>query len=103
VDEKEVRRLRQLVRSGDPIPRLLAVRALGRTSNLDNVPTLIYAMTLEDRRTVLEARDALRFVSRRFEGFGLSDNYDERQKFDCIDKWKRWYKSIRPDAPLVIE
>lgn len=103
VDPKDMLRLRQLVRTGDPVPRLLAIRALGRMSDLDNVPTLIYAMTLEDHRTVLEARDALRFVSRRFQGFGLPDNYDERQKFDAIEKWKAWYRSVRPDAPLVVE
>lgn len=103
VDEKDIRRLRQLVRGGDPIPRFLAVRALGHTGDFDNVPTLIYALTLEDRRTVLEARDGLRFISRRFEGFGLPDNYDDRQKFDAIDKWKKWYRSVRPDARLTDE
>ncbi len=103
VDPKDMQRLRQLVRSGDPVPRLLAIRTLGRMSDLDNVPTLIYAMTLEDRRTVLEARDALRFVSRRFQGFGLKDDYDEHQKFDVIEKWKKWYRSVRPDAPLVVD
>src|SRR5690606_35708849 len=35
VDEKDLRRLRQLVHSGEPVPRLLAIRALGQTSDLD--------------------------------------------------------------------
>jgi hypothetical protein len=98
LDAKNARRLQQLVRSRDPSTRLLAVRTLGRSGNLDFVPTLIYALSDPDRRVVLEARDGLRFVSRRFDGFGLSASFDEKQRSEAIEKWKRWYLAMRPDT-----
>ncbi len=100
VDEKSARRLQQLVRGGEPGVRLLAVRALGRTGNLDYVPTLLYALTDPDRRIVLEARNELRFISRNFDGIGPPDDYNEQQRYQAIDTWKKWYQSIRPSAVL---
>lgn len=98
VDAAGARRLQQLVRGGEPPVRRLAVRALGRTGNLDYVPTLIYALTDPDRDVVLEARDALQFVSRRFEGFGPPDEYTDQQRYDAAERWKDWYRSLRPGA-----
>jgi hypothetical protein len=100
VDEKSARRLQQLVRGGDAQIRLLAVRALGRTGNLDYVPSLLYALTDPDRRVVVEARNELRFISRNFDGFGPPDDFSEQQRFEAVDAWKNWYKSIRPTAVL---
>ncbi len=80
--------------------RLLAVRALGRTGNLDYVPTLLYALTDPDRRVVLEARNELRFISRNFDGLGPPDDFTEQQRYAAIDAWKKWYRSIRPSAVL---
>jgi hypothetical protein len=96
VDEKSARRLQQLVRAPEPEVRLLAVRALARTGNLDYVPALVYALTDGEKRIVLEARDGLRFISRRFEGFGPPDDFNEDQRFEAIDRWKEWYRSLRP-------
>lgn len=98
VDAASARRLQQLVRGGEPTVRLLAVRALGRTGNLDYVPTLIYALTDPDRDVVLEARNALEFVSRRFDGFGPTDDFTDDQQFDAAEAWKDWYRSVRPGA-----
>ncbi len=98
VDAKSARRLQQLVRGGEPAVRLLAVRALGRTGNLDFVPSLIYALTDPDRAVVLEARDALKFVSRRFDGFGPPDGFTDQQRFDAVEAWKAWYQKLRPGA-----
>jgi hypothetical protein len=100
VDENSARRLQQLVRGGEPEVRLLAVRALGRSGNLDYVPTLLYALTDPDPRIVLEARNGLRFISRSFEGYGPPDEFTQEQRFEALDKWKNWYKSIRPSAVL---
>ena len=99
VGAEEARRLRQIVKSGQPEARLLAVRALGRMRDLDNVPTLLYAMTDPDRRVVLASRDGLRLVSRRFQGFGLQDNFNDTQRYDALDEWKMWYRRVRPNAP----
>jgi hypothetical protein len=104
IDAASARRLEQLVRGGEPAVRLLAVRALGRSGNLDYVPTLIYALTDPDRDVALGARDALQFVSRRFDGFGPPDGFTERERFDAVEAWKNWYQSLRPDAlPVQIE
>ena len=98
VDENSARRLQQLVRGGEPEVRLLAVRALGRTGNLDYVPTLLYALTDPDRRIVLEARDGLRFISRNFKGYGPPDDFTDTQRFEAVAAWKNWYRSLRPTA-----
>jgi hypothetical protein len=48
---------------------------------------------------VREARDALRSVSRNFEGFGPPDNFDDGQRDTAVQRWKNWYHTVRPDAP----
>jgi hypothetical protein len=100
VNEKNARRLQQLVRGGEPAARLLAVRALGRTGNLDYVPSLLFALTDPDHQVVLEARNGLRFVSRSFDSMGPPDDFTEQQRYEAIQAWKKWYLSIRPDAIL---
>jgi len=99
VGPEEARRLQQLAKSGGPEGRILSVRALSRLRNLDYVPTLLYAMTDPDKRVVREARNGLRFVSRRFNGFGLPDNFTDSQQYNALDKWKSWYRRVRPGAP----
>lgn len=103
VDAASARRLQQVVRSGSPEARLLAVRALSRTAELDYVPTLIYALTDPDRRVVREADLGLRFVSRRFSGVGLSEQFTDRERYDVIDRWKSWYRLLRPEALIPTE
>ena len=49
---------------------------------------------------LIEARNGLRFISRNFDGFGPPDEFTEQQRFESIDNWKKWYKSIRPTAVL---
>lgn len=100
VDPQSARRLQQLVRGGEPEVRLLAVRALGRSGELDYVPSLLYALTDPDRRIVIEARDGLQFISRNFEGLGPPDDFTEQQRFEALDAWKKWYLSLRPTAVL---
>ncbi len=99
VGPEQARRLQQLVKSGAPAGRILAVRALSKMRSLDYAPTLIFAMTDPDSRVVREARDGLRYVSRRFNGFGLADNFSDSQRYNAIDKWKTWYRRVRPGAP----
>lgn len=99
VGPADARRLQQIVKSGQPEARLLAVRALSQMRNLDFVPTLLYAMTDPDHRVVRAASDGLQYVSRRFDSFGLPDNFNENQRHEALDKWKQWYRRVRPDAP----
>lgn len=100
ITEENGRRFEQIARGGAPAARVLAVRALGRSGNLDYVPTLIFALTDPDKRVVIEARNGLRFISRKFEGFGLPTEYKETQLADAIERWKDWYLSIRPNAGI---
>jgi hypothetical protein len=99
VTEDDARRLQQIVRSGSPRMRLLAVRALAKARKLDYAPTLIYALTDPDRQVVREARDGLRLVSRNFEGLGPPDNFNDDQRDQASVRWKAWYATVRPDAP----
>jgi hypothetical protein len=100
VTADDVPRLYRLVRGGDPVARLVSVQALSRRDNLDDAPTFIFALTDPDQRVVLAARDALRLLSRRIEGFGLTDEFSDQQRYDAIEAWKAWYLSVRPDAVL---
>ncbi|NQT17336.1 MAG: HEAT repeat domain-containing protein [Planctomycetes bacterium] len=97
---KHVKALQKLVSDASPETRLAAVEALGRKRNLDHVPALIYALTDPEPDIVRAARDSLRRISRRFQGFGLSNNPDELELHAAIRKWQAWYLAIRPDAEL---
>jgi hypothetical protein len=37
-------------------------------------------------------------VSRKFDGFDLPDRPTPRQAAVAAEKWKAWYRTIRPDA-----
>jgi hypothetical protein len=97
----EITRLRAVVAAGSFESRLLAVRALGRVRELDNVPVLIYALSDPDMRVVLEADKGLRFVSRKLDGVGLPDDPKPEQVRAAIAAWKTWYQSLRPNAEFL--
>jgi len=98
VGPEEARRLQQILKSGTPEARLMAAKTLGQLRNLDYVPDLLYALTDPDNRVVRSARDGLKFISRRFDGFGPPDVFNETERYDSIEKWKNWYRRIRPGA-----
>ena len=100
VVRKHAEKLRSLVADKSPQARMAAVRALSRTGGLDNVPTLIYALTDPDTEIVNAARDGLRRISRKPAGFGLANNPSETGLRVAVEKWKTWYLMIRPDAEL---
>jgi hypothetical protein len=97
-------RLRKLARSDSPEARAKAVAALGKSRDLDSVPTLIFALRDDDASVVRAAWDGLRFVSRRFDTFGLSaefhgnDRERELARAKAIERWQQWYKTVLPDA-----
>jgi len=95
---KQAQRLHELAGGRSPEARLAAVRALGKSRNMDSVPTLIYALTDPDPRVVAAARDALRRISRRPKGFGLPERPNAVELRGGIEQWKRWYLAVRPDA-----
>jgi hypothetical protein len=97
----EVARLRAVVSGGAFESRLIAVRALARVRELDNVPLLIYALTDPDMRIVREADKGLRFISRKFDGVGLPEEPMPPVVSGAIAAWKTWYLSIRPGAEFL--
>jgi hypothetical protein len=97
----EINRLRAVVAAGSFESRLLAVRALGRVRELDNVPVLIYALSDPDMRVVREADKGLRFISRKLDGVGLPEEPKAEQTRAAIAAWKGWYQSIRPNAEFL--
>jgi hypothetical protein len=96
----QVERLKALVGAKNYKARRIAVRNLARAEGLDAVPLLLYALTDPDESVTREARDALRFLSRRLSGFGLPDKASPEQKALAYDKWLQWYRSVRPEVDL---
>lgn len=99
--DQQLARLRRLVSNPSYEARIVAVRALAQARDMDNVPVLIYALSDPDARVVREARDGLRFISRKFTGFGLADESTPEQRAEAQEKWKQWYRTVRPDAQFL--
>jgi hypothetical protein len=97
----EIVKLKSLVGSGAYEARLATVRALARVRELDNVPLLIFAMSDADVRIAREADKGLRFISRKFDGVGLSEEPKAGEVKGAIAAWRGWYLSIRPAAELL--
>jgi hypothetical protein len=97
----EIVKLKALVGSGPVEARMVTVKALARVRELDNVPLLVFAMSDPDVRIVREADRGLKFISRKFEGVGLSDEPKPGEIRSAIEKWKEWYLSIRPTGELL--
>ena len=94
-------RIKALVSDPQPQRRMAAVKALGKSGELDNVAILLYALTDPDETVVFAARDSLCTIARKLNGgYGPFEGFDDNQRDKAIEKWKSWYKSIRPDAEL---
>jgi hypothetical protein len=96
--EQQLKKLRKLVSAERFEARMLAVNTLSSEHSLDNAPVLIYALTDPDNRVAIAARDELRFLSRRFTGFGMPDEPTAAQKTTAAERWRQWYYALRPDA-----
>lgn len=94
--QEQVDQLRQLLSKGSFQQRYAAAKMLAANADIDSVPHLIYALTDGDHRVVKTARDGLRKISRKFDGFGLGDTPTKEEKEAAADDWRRWYRSVRP-------
>jgi hypothetical protein len=93
--------IQRLLRSKSPKLRLTIVKELlGRTRNLDNAEVLIYALTDPAPEVVREAHAALLRICRSPDAVALPDDFTEADRRLAIEKWKEWYRSVRPDAKL---
>lgn len=77
--------------------RRVAMRLLAQSDDMDRVPTLIYGLDDPDSVVKIYARDGLRFISRRFDGFGLSRKPSEDEIFTVQRKWRQWFLTMRPE------
>jgi hypothetical protein len=93
--------LDRVVESGSPEARLIALRALARARDLDNVPRLIASLRDPDWRVVQEANAGLARMARRLGGFALPEQTDEAAREKAIARWKAWYRIARPEAEFA--
>jgi hypothetical protein len=90
-------RLERLVRGSKSWQaRRVAAQLLARSDDLRVVPSLIYALSDPDGPVKLYARDGLRFLSRKFDGFGMSDEPSRVEIEQAQQKWRDWYRTINP-------
>ena len=69
---------------------------LGRSDQLRVVPALIDALSDPDRSVRRYARDGLRFISRKFDGFGMPDDPTHAEWQQAQQQWRDWYHSVNP-------
>ncbi len=97
--KKNAALLRRLVSAKSPQVRLAIVKGLlGKTRDLDNVEVLIYAMTDPVPEVVQSAHAALLRIRRNPNAVALPEKFTEAERRAAIEKWKQWYRSIRPEA-----
>ncbi|MEW4531259.1 HEAT repeat domain-containing protein [Maioricimonas sp. JC845] len=110
IGQKE--QLLELVEHKDPELRRTALWALGRTDDLALTRLLISALDDPDLSVAIEARNALCWISRRPNGFGLAENpldglppdtpEQEIQaevaewRNEAVSRWGSWYLQVRP-------
>jgi hypothetical protein len=75
--------------------RRTALWALGRSNDLQLAPLLINGLSDTVQEVTIEARNALKFLSKKLNGFGYSDEPTDDQRLEEIKKWKKWYLSVR--------
>jgi len=94
-------RLERLVRgSSSWQARRVAARVLGQSDQVRVVPSLIFALVDRDTMVRTYARDGLRFISRKFEGFGMKIDRGEKQDYGELRRaqrlWRGWYLTMDP-------
>lgn len=93
----QIDRLERLVRgSKEWQARRIAAKLLGKSEEMRVVPSLIYALSDPDTVVQRYARDGLRFISRKFEGFGLPDKPTPAEVSEAQKAWRDWYRSTDP-------
>ena len=95
--DDQVDRLERLARGSQSYQaRRVAMRLVAQSDSLDVVPTLIYGLGDLDPATRTYARDGLRFISRKFDGYGMETAADPDQIYRAQQQWKKWYLTLRP-------
>ena len=83
--------------------RRVAAKTLGKSDEMRVVPAMIFALTDPDSMVKKFARDGLRFISRKFEGFGMPDDPSDVDVSAAQDKWREWYRTMHPGFVFLDE
>jgi len=89
-------RLQQLSRDRRVEVRRTAVWALGRTNNLSSIPYLLERLEDVDLSVIVEARNALRFMTRKPNFLELSETPTPEELAAVSREARKWYLSVRP-------
>ncbi len=98
VAAKDAGLLRRLTADRTPRVRAAAVQAAGNSSNLNLVPTLIYALGDPDDGVAGQACQALRRLTRSPGKGAIGPQLTQTRRDEEIRYWKQWYLAIRPEA-----
>ena len=106
------KKLLKLVKNPQPDVRRIALWALARTADFGDVPLIMKSLDDSNIDVMVEGHNALCFLSRKPQGFGLPDSpldgvpedATETQRLDAVKKWraevrkqwKAWYLKVRP-------
>ena len=111
LEPKRRKQLLEMAEHPSPEVRKVAIWALGRTGNIDIVTILMKALEDDpDLDVAVEARNALCWLSRKPQGFGLDEKPDvtgitdkaqrlriiQKWRDDAARQWKKWYLKVRP-------
>lgn len=103
--------LKKLLKHPDPANRQAAYFALGRTGDFTLVPEMLKGLRDPNVDVNVQALDALRYLSRKPNGFGLTmtpfegvETADDETKLKAANAWRtkayktwgNWYRSVRP-------
>jgi len=103
--------LKRLAVHKDPSNRQAALFALGRTGDFELIPLMLKALRDPNVDVNIQALDALRYLSRKPNGFGISmepfagvESADEETRLKAVNAWRtkayrtwgNWYRSVRP-------
>jgi len=89
-------RLLKLVDDKRPEVRRTAFWALGRTNDLRVAPALIRGLDDPNLDCLVEARNALRFISKKIDVHEPPDEPTPVQRAAAIALWTKWYLGVRP-------
>lgn len=89
-------RLLRLARDKRIEVRRTAFWALGRSNDLRVAPVLIQGLLDPDPACMIEAHNALRFISKRVTAADLPDDATEPLRAQTVAMWRRWYQTVRP-------
>ncbi len=103
--------LKKLLKHKDPANRQAAYFALGRTGDFSLIPEIMKGLRDPNVDVNVEAMQALRYISRKPNGFGLSltplagaETASEERKVVVANEWRTkayaawqgWYRKVRP-------